>query len=80
MVYDVNNSSLVKGTMYPNMKVFTLAVRQFAINGEFKLWVKARDHTRFVGGCKGTIDCPWHVNGRKQADEWTTMVLFSGCH
>jgi hypothetical protein len=76
MVNDANKPSLVKGTVYPDMKVFRLAVRQFAINEEFELWVKATDRKKYVGACKGASDSPWHVNGRRQADERTVMVLF----
>nr|XP_015641000.1 uncharacterized protein LOC4341169 isoform X2 [Oryza sativa Japonica Group] len=81
MVNDANKPSLVKGTVYPNMKVFRLAVRQFAINEEFELWVKATDRKKYVGACKGASDCPWHVNGRRQADERTVMVTkFTNYH
>nr|ABA98175.1 transposon protein, putative, Mutator sub-class [Oryza sativa Japonica Group]ABA98179.1 transposon protein, putative, Mutator sub-class [Oryza sativa Japonica Group] len=37
MAYDPNNSCMKAGTVYPNMKEFRLAMRQFAINAEFEL-------------------------------------------
>jgi len=37
VVHDQNRPSMALGTMYPNQQEFRLAVRQFAINEEFKL-------------------------------------------
>lgn len=76
VVHDSNKPSLIVGTSYPSMKEFRLAVRQFAINGEFELDLKATDPDRFIGGCKGAKNCPWHVNGRTQADKRTVTVFY----
>ena len=37
LVYDPNNPCMDIGTVYPNMKEFRLAMRQFAINEEFEM-------------------------------------------
>ena len=39
LVYDPNNPCMDIGTVYPNMKEFRLAMRQFAINEEFELHI-----------------------------------------
>jgi hypothetical protein len=75
IVHDPNQSNMNLGTVYPNMKEFRLAVRQFAINKEFELRVVKTDPTRYIGGCKGAEDCPWHLVGRRQPDGCTIMVL-----
>ena len=75
MVHDPNRPCMDLGTVYPNMKKFRLAVRQFAINKEFELHVVKTDPERYIGGCKGGEDCPWHLVGRRQPDGCTVMVL-----
>ena len=65
MVYDPNKPCMDIGTVYRNMVEFRLAVRQFAINKEFALHTRKTDIERFIGKCMA-LDCPWHINGRKQ--------------
>jgi hypothetical protein len=74
VVHDPNRPSMDLGTVYPNMKEFRLAVRQFAINKEFELHILKTDPTRYIADCKGE-DCPWHLVGRRQPDGCTVMVL-----
>ncbi|CAO2190691.1 unnamed protein product [Urochloa humidicola] len=73
IVYDKDNPCMDLGTMYPSMKEFRLAVRQYAINKEFELHIVATDPTRYIGNCK-TEGCPWHIVGRRQVDFKTIMV------
>jgi len=75
MVHDPNRPNMDLGTVYSNMKEFRLAVRQFAINKEFELRVVKTYPERYIGGCKGGEDCPWHLVGRRQRDGCTVMVL-----
>jgi len=75
VVHDPNRPNMDLGTVYSNMKEFRLAVRQFAINKEFELHVVKTDPERYIGGCKGGEDCPWHLVGRRQPDGCTVMVL-----
>ncbi|WVZ96919.1 hypothetical protein U9M48_042499, partial [Paspalum notatum var. saurae] len=73
MVHDPNKPSMALGTTYPNMVVFRLAMRQFAINEEFKLRIDKSDQVRYVAGCKHK-NCPWRIVGRRQPDGNTIMV------
>nr|AGR45850.1 mutator-like transposase [Zea mays] len=72
-VHDPNKPCMDVGTVYPDMKEFRLAVRQFAINEEFELKIAKSDRTRYSGFCKGD-GCPWHIVGRRQPDGKTVMV------
>lgn len=75
MPYDLDKPCMKAGTMYPNMKEFRLAVRQYAINEEFELHLIKTDPERYIGCCK--VDgCPWHIVGHKQPNQKTVMVLF----
>jgi hypothetical protein len=71
--YDPNNLSMDIGTMYPNMKDFRLAMKQFAINKEFEYCIVKTDLTRFIANCKDEA-CSWHINGRRQPDMTTVKV------
>ena len=53
MVHDPNRPSMDLGTVYPNMKKFRLAVRQFAIRAKFELHIVKIDPTRYIADCKG---------------------------
>jgi hypothetical protein len=71
--YDPNNPSMDIGTVYPNMKEFRLAMKQFAINKQFEYRIVKTDPTRFIANCKDE-NCPWHINGRRQPDRTTVKV------
>jgi len=79
VVHDPNGPSLDLGSVYPNMKEFRLAVRQFAIRAEFELHIVKTDPTRYIADCKGEgcngERCRWHLVGRRQPDGCTVMVL-----
>jgi hypothetical protein len=53
------------GTIYPNMKDFRLAVRQYAINKEFELGIEATNKSKYRGYCKGDA-CTWSIVGFKK--------------
>ena len=53
VVHDPNRPRMDLGTVYPNMKEFRLAVRQFAINEEFELHIIKIDPTKYIADCKG---------------------------
>jgi hypothetical protein len=74
IVYDPDNPCMSLGSVYPDMKEFRLAIRQFAINKEFELHTEKTDPGRFIDNCM-TEDCPWHIVGRRQPDKKTIMVL-----
>ena len=73
-MHDLNRPKMDLGIVYPNMKDFKLAVRQFAINKEFELHIVKTDPTRYIADCNGE-DCPSHLVGRRQPDGCTVMVL-----
>jgi hypothetical protein len=80
--YDPNNTSMDIGTVYPNMKEFRLAMKQFAINKEFEYCIVKIDPTRFIANCKDEA-CSWHINGRRQPDMTTVKVynyFLTVCH
>jgi hypothetical protein len=46
IVYDLDNPCMNLGSIYPDMKQFRLAIRQFAINKEFELQFTLRRLTQ----------------------------------
>jgi hypothetical protein len=50
-MFDKNNPVIEPGGLYPNMKEFRLAMRQYIIDKEFELGVKATDRMRYRGYC-----------------------------
>jgi hypothetical protein len=48
-MFDRNNLIMKPGSLYPNMKEFRLAMRQYAIDKEFELAVDATDKMRYRG-------------------------------
>ena len=76
IAYDKDYPKMDLGTMYPSMKEFRLAVRQFAINEEFELGTQASDKQRYRVFCKSSENCPWRLVGRLQGDEKTVKVKF----
>ena len=79
VVHDPNRPRMDLGTVYPNMKEFRLAMRQFAIRAEFELHIVKTDPTRYIADCKGEgcngERCRWHLVGCRQPDGCTVMVL-----
>ena len=74
ITYDKDQPKMDLGTMYPSMKEFRLAVRQFSINEEFDLGTEKSDKKRFRGFCKSSEDCPWRIVGSLQDDKCTIKV------
>lgn len=56
IVYDALNPVMRVGSLYPSMKVFRLAMRQYAINKEFELGIEVTRTIRYRGNYKGE-DC-----------------------
>jgi hypothetical protein len=55
ILHDVDHPDLKLGTLYPSMKEFRIAVRQYAINEEFELGITKSDRRRYRGTAKGMI-------------------------
>jgi hypothetical protein len=51
--YDRNTPMMEPRSVYPSMKNFRVAMRQYAIDKEFQLSIEARDKTRYSGYCHG---------------------------
>jgi hypothetical protein len=80
--YDPNKPCMDIGTVYPNMKEFRLAMKQFAINKEFEFHLVKTDQKRYIADCKDD-DYPWHINRRTKPDGSTVKVfnyLLTVCH
>jgi hypothetical protein len=73
-IFDRNNLVMDPGSLYPNMKEFKLAMRQYAIDKEFELGVEATDKTRYRGYCRGR-DCPWSINASLEHKVWDVVVV-----
>ena len=74
LVYDPNKPCMDISTVYPNMKEFRLAMRQFAINEELELHIVKSEPQRYIGDCNAE-GCPWHIVGRRQPDGATIKVF-----
>jgi hypothetical protein len=74
VMYDKMNPSMQPGSLFPNMKEFQIAMRQYAIKHEFELRIDVTSTTRYVGYCKGG-DCPWRIYAREEKKELPTIVV-----
>jgi hypothetical protein len=80
-IYDKDNPKIELGTMFPDMKAFRLALRQYAINKEFELATEKSCKTKFRGHCKQkTNDCPWQIVGTKMKNLPTIKVIQCSHH
>jgi hypothetical protein len=77
ILHDVDHPDLKLGTLYPLMKEFRLAVRQYAINEEFELGITKSDRNRYRVYCKGNdCTCPWKLNGSTRPDSSVMVLTF----
>jgi hypothetical protein len=74
VVYDKMNPSMQPGSLFPNMKEFRIAMRQYAIKHEFELGIEATSTTRYVGYCKGD-DCHWRIYAQEEKKGLSTIVV-----
>ncbi|WVZ96491.1 hypothetical protein U9M48_042123 [Paspalum notatum var. saurae] len=72
--YDKENPIIELGTVYPTMKEFRMALRDFAIKNEFSLGTEKSDQKRFRGFCKSNTECPWRIVANRQDDNRTIKV------
>jgi hypothetical protein len=73
-MFDRNNPVMKPGSLYPNMKEFSLAIRQYVIDKEFELGVEATDRMRYRGYYRGR-DCPWSINARLEHKGWDVVFV-----
>ena len=74
VMYDKMNPSMQPGSLFPNMKEFRIAMRQYAIKHEFELGIEVTSTTRYVGYCKGD-DCHWRIYAREEKKGLPTIVV-----
>jgi hypothetical protein len=74
VMYDKMNPSMQPGSLFPNMKEFRIAMRQYAIKHEFELGIKVTSTTRYVGYCKGG-DCHWRIYAREEKKGLPTIIV-----
>lgn len=72
-MHNRNNPNFSKDITFPNGKEFKLAMRQHAINGEFKVNVSHSDTTRYIATC-ASVDCKWRIYAVKLRDSSTFTV------
>jgi hypothetical protein len=73
-LFDRNTPVMESGSVYPNMKEFRLAMRQYAIEEKFELGIEATDKTRYRGYCRGG-DYPWSINARVEQKGWDHVIV-----
>lgn len=71
---DEENPTMNVGDTYPTMEAFRMAMRQFAIKGQFDVYTVQSDQTRFKGKCKGK-GCLWQINAHRTMDGRAIRVL-----
>jgi hypothetical protein len=52
LMFDRNKPIMKPDNLYPSMKEFRLAIRQYFIDKEFELGIEATDKTRYRGYCR----------------------------
>jgi hypothetical protein len=62
-MFDRNSLVMEPDNVYPNMKEFWPAMRQYIIDNEFELGIEATDKMIYIDYCRGE-DCPWSINVR----------------
>jgi hypothetical protein len=62
-MFDRNSLVMEPDNVYPNMKDFWPAMRQYIIDSEFESGIEAADKMRYIDYCRGE-GCPWSINVR----------------
>jgi hypothetical protein len=75
VMYDKINPSMQPDSLFPNMKEFQIAMRQYAIKHEFELRIDVTSITRYVGYCKGG-DCPWKIYAWEENKGLPTIIVY----
>jgi hypothetical protein len=72
--YDLDNPTMEEGSTFPSMEVFRVALKQYAIMGEFDIGTLRSEPGRFEGICKAE-GCKWKIKAKKLQHEGAIMVL-----
>lgn len=60
IAYDKENPQMYLGALFPSMKDFRMAIRQYAIKREIDIWGYKTDKKRYLGICRAK-GCPWRI-------------------
>lgn len=71
--YDTDNPNMEEGSTFPSMEVFRVALKQYAITGEFDIGTLRSEPGRFEGVCKAE-GCNWTIKAKKVQHEGAVMV------
>lgn len=77
--WDRDDPDMSEGTHYPSMVEFRLAMKQYAIVGEFELGTEKSDKERFRGFCKAR-GCDWVIRAKTQANKTVRVQINSICY
>lgn len=73
--YDKNDPPMIKGSTYPNIDEFRLAIAQHAIKKEFEYNIIKSEPRKFTASCAAE-GCKWRIHASAVADGVTIMVGF----
>ncbi|KAK3122659.1 hypothetical protein QOZ80_8AG0616470 [Eleusine coracana subsp. coracana] len=71
VLHDPLNPVIVKGVVFPDIVVFSKAVRHYAVKRGFEFATLQTDTTRFIARHPG---CPWRIHASKIHDQRTIQV------
>lgn len=73
ITYDKNDPPMSKGTIYPSIEEFRLAIAQYSIKHEFEYAIEKSEPNRFRAHCpvKG---CNWRIHASRSADKKSIEV------
>ena len=74
IAYDKENPQMYLGALFPSMKDFRMAIRQYAIKREIDIWGYKTDKKRYLGKCRAK-GCPWRITARIRTDGQSIRVL-----
>jgi hypothetical protein len=72
--YDKDNPSFTKGSLFPSIAEFKVALSTHAVKGEFNYKTIKSDTKRVRIKCASGKKCKWRVNGYVLADGYTVQV------
>jgi MuDR family transposase len=73
IAYDLENSKIEVGALFPDVHAFRMALRHFAIKNEFEIGTEKLDKKRFIGKYRHS-SCHWRIHASILQDRKTFMV------
>jgi hypothetical protein len=72
--FDMDNPNMEEGNTFPSMEAFRVALKQYAITGEFDIGTRRSEPGRFEGVCKAE-QCKWKIKAKRLQHEGAIMVI-----